>query len=705
MEEFVLGATQGHLFMQLEVTQLKSIALALLIFPLYIWVPGATFLYATDLFEFRKRTVPVQLALGLMVSISCIPILVYYLIRWADYTGIWIFFALIWIVSAVYILLNLKAFLGAVGTLFKSHRSVVVFVLLCCCAALFLEVDWVSSRGVRPNLTSMDQTAHVAVTDAIERSGIPPVNPFVYPGHPVHLLYYYGWYAICSVVAKAGGAALTARSAVQAGKVYVGLGVVALIVVFLDFFARRLFPGIRKVSTTIGIALLTITGLDLLPWTFVVLYRRTGRGPGPMLSLEWWNEQVTAWLGAILMSPHHVAGLIMCMTGLVMVFGILKSERKFETILILVAALAFASAAITSFYVTFVFAFGLLLWMIWAAIEGWRSDVYRICVVGIIAAILYLPVALELHAASTVGFPLGFTIRAFEPVDYWLPSIVKSLKGSHLLYVLRFIFLPVNYFLELGFFAVAAVLFWKWRRSLGTPLAKEESLLTSLAIGSVLICTFLRSTVRWNDLGWRGFLVAQFVLLLWGIPVVQAVLDRRGQDPSTAIMSRWRLLTISCLVIGLAGTAVEMFNFRANFAGPETPLTIEMTETYEWISQHTPYSTIIVFDPDEDSDYFGTLYGHRQMAVDGHIFGFLYGGIAQQDTNVLADATDLFSKDTSVEDVRKFRDQYHVNAVVVFSTDPVWSDPSSWVWKMQPAFQTDKSKVFLLSQAEGPSAP
>ena len=300
---------------------------------------------------------------------------------------------------------------------------------------------------------------------------------------------------------------------------------------------------------------------------------------------------------------------------------------------------------------------------------------------------------------------VGFTIRAFEPVDYWLPSIVKSLKGSHLLYVLRFIFLPVNYFLELGFFAIAAVLFWMWRRSLGTPLAREESLLTSLALGSVLICTFVRSTVRWNDLGWRGFLVAQFVLLLWGIPVVQAVLDRSGKDPSIAIMSRWRVLTIFCLVIGLAGTVVEMFNFRANFAGPQTPLTIEMAETYDWISQHTPYGTIVVFNPDEDSDYFSTLYGHRQMAADGRTFSFLYGGVAQQDTNVVADATDLFEKDQTVDDVRKFGDQYHVNAIVVFATDPIWNHPASWVWKIQPAFQTDKSKVFLLSQTNGQVAP
>lgn len=420
-----------------------------------------------------------------------------------------------------------------------------------------------------------------------------------------------------------------------------------------------------------------------------------------MLSLEWWNEQVTAWLGAILMSPHHVVGLIMCMTGLLMLIGMMKADRKFTIIMMLIAAFAFASAAITSFYVTFAFAFGLFLWLVWAAVHGWWNDIYRICAVGIIAAALYLPMALELHAASRVGLPISFTIRAFEPVDYWLPSIIRSLRGSSLLPVLRFIFLPVNYFLELGFFAVAAFLFWKWRLSRRTPLTKEESLLASLALGSVLICTFLRSTIRWNDLGWRGFLVAQFVLLLWSIPVAEAALGSKERDPSISEMSRWRLLTIFCLVIGFAGTAVEMFNFRTKFAGPETPLTIEVSETYAWINQHTPYNTVVLFDPDETSDYFSTLYGHRQAVADGRVFSFLYGGIAEEKTHVLSDAIDLFAKDRSVDDVRRFGDEYHVNAIVVFSTDPVWNDPSSWVWKMQPAFQTDKSRVFLLSQTDG----
>jgi len=62
--------------------------------------------------------------------------------------------------------------------------------------------------------------------------------------------------------------------------------------------------------------------------------------------------------------------------------------------------------------------------------------------------------------------PIFLTVRAFTPVDYWLPSLLHFLKHSPAsVYALRFVLLPVNYFAELGFFLVAAVLYWRWRRS------------------------------------------------------------------------------------------------------------------------------------------------------------------------------------------------------------------------------------------------
>jgi hypothetical protein len=681
--------------------QLTSIGLALLIFPLFIWVPGMVLAYSTNLLEFRARPVPTQIAVGLLISISCLPIVSYLMARAGGFRAVWVFYGIVWSAAAILLLRHGKRLARAGRDLFANRRGTVVFIAICMIAGALFEMDWVSSNGVRPNLCNMDATAHVATTDALTRTGVPPVNPFVYPGYPVHLMYYYAWYIMCSLVDQLGGTAVTARSAVQAGKIYIGLGVVALIVAFLEIAGSRLLPGVKRIRTGVAVALLTITGLDLIPWVFLrVVHRLTGKGPGLMLSLEWWNEQVTAWLGAILMSPHHPASLIMCLTGLLMLLGIwIQPSRKW--VLMGLASLAFASASATSVYVTLAFAAGLFLWLVFAAIHGWWDDVFRICLVGVVAGVLYIPMAMELAAASrTTGFPIAFTIRAFEPVDYWLPSIIHSLKGSRLIYLLRLLFLPLNYFLELGFFAVAAVLYWRWRRSRGGPLSKEESLLACVGLGSVLVCTFLHSTIRWNDLGWRGFLVAQFVLLLWAAPVAQAYLERKGPNASapTSIL-RWPLLVGFCLLIGLAGTVVEIFNMRTNFWGPQGPQTIATRDAYVWIDQHTPRDTVVLFNPDEDIEYFNALYGHRQAAADGRIYAFNFGGVAKNKTGVLDDALGLFAKDESVDDVRKISDRYHVGAIVVLSSDPVWQDSASWVWKLHPAFTTDSSRVFVTAQA------
>ena len=76
--------------------------------------------------------------------------------------------------------------------------------------------------------------------------------------------------------------------------------------------------------------------------------------------------------------------------------------------------------------------------------------------------------------------------------------------------------LPLNYFLEFGIFFVVGIRQWKRIRAQGS-LSDEDACLVAMAAASLIICTFLRSnTINTNDLGWRGIIVAQFVLLIWG---------------------------------------------------------------------------------------------------------------------------------------------------------------------------------------------
>jgi hypothetical protein len=192
------------------------------------------------------------------------------------------------------------------------------------------------------------------------------------------------------------------------------------------------------------------------------------------------------------------------------------------------------------------------------------------------------------------------------------------------------------------------------------------------------------------------------VLLLWAVPVAQTYLERKEPNASapTSIL-RWPLLVGFCLLIGLAGTVVEIFNMRTNFWGPQGPQTIATRDAYVWIDQHTPRDTVVLFNPDEDIEYFNALYGHRQAAVNGRIYAFNFGGVAENKTGVLDDALELFAKDESVDDVRKISDRYHVGAIVVLASDPVWQDSASWVWKLHPAFTTDSYRVFVTAQAVG----
>jgi hypothetical protein len=672
--------------------QLVSIAVAYLLYPLLIWVPGISLAYSTNLLDFRRRSLPAQLALGLLISVSCLPIVVYLLARAGTFQAVWAFYGVVWLLSLGLIVRYRQSLLDAVRRLFTQYRSVVLFLVLFLIAGGLLEVDWVMPTQVRPNLTTMDQTAHVAITDALTRTGVPPVNPFVYPGHPVKLFYYYGWYLFCSLADQLGGAIVTARAAVQAGKIYVALSVVALITAYLEILGAKLLPGIKRVRTGVAIGLLLVTGLDLLPWTFVYLRDRLrGHDLSWLLSIEWWNESVPAWVGQTLMAPHHAAGLVMCMTALLLLVGLWDQPSR-KVLLIVLAALAFASAATTSVYVTMACAAGLFLWLIVAAVKGWWTDIFSYAVAGILALILFIPVAREYAAASTMaGVPLAPTIRAFFPLG-WLPMVRSH---AHLMLVLQFLFLPVNYFLELGFFLVAAILFWWWRRSTGEPVSKVEWLFACQCIGSLLIVTFLKATLRWNDLGMRGIIVAQFVLLLWSVPIADSLLQR-GQRLTTkgSTLLRWPAVVAACLLLGFAGSLFELYNFRAHFQGPTGPATLGARDAYEWIDQHTPKNVVVLYNPDVLQEYFVALYGNRQSVADGTEYTYHFGGVAKDKSSALQDGIDVFSKGETLDKADQVTERYRVGVVVVLPTDPVWSDGSSWVWKAKPVFVGPYSRVY-----------
>lgn len=674
--------------------QLLSLAIAAALFPLFIIVPGAVVGALTNVFEFRRRAPVFQLCLSLCLSFGIVPIINYLVVRAGGFVSLWAVYGVLWIVGFV---LLIRSSVGELARGILGSRKFLLALAVWFVVCSLSEIDLVFHNEVFLNLNTIDAVAHVAFTDALTRTGVPPTNPFVYPGKPVHLFYYYLWYLVCSLVDQLGGVWVTARAAVQAGVFYIGFGVAAVLTLCVELFGERFLP--RKPQSFPAAALLLITGLDVIPWILLYLLKTLfDKGSGAGASIEWWNEQVTAWVGAVLMSPHHPAGIVICFTGLLLVFDLLQApDSRRRLALFCLLAVTFASGAGVSFYVTFTFGAGLGLWLLLMAMRGKWLPVLLIGVAGAVSIALYLPFAMELKtSANTSSLPLGLTIRAFEPVDYWLPSIFKYLKtptGSKLIYVLRFIFLPVNYFLELGFFLVSTWLYLRWRRRQNRPFSAEELLLVCLAAASVLICTFLRSTFRWNDLGWRGFLVAQMVFLFWAVPVAQDLFSSR---PSEITPGLARKLLWFCLFLGVTGSVWEIAGFRIDTDRPRGEATLGLRDAYKWINHSTPKETIVLFNPNVYLDFFSSLYGYRQVVIAGKAYGTFFA-VGDKANPVLDEASAIFAQDESREALRSYCERYHVGAIVVGVADPVWNDRSSWVWSLRPSFETATSRVFLVS--------
>ena len=256
-----------------------------------------------------------------------------------------------------------------------------------------------------------------------------------------------------------------------------------------------------------------------------------------------------------------------------------------------------------SIYVALVFGLFLTAWTATLLMQRcWHESAVYIAA-GATGLVLFLPYAFSLRGPALVGPTIQFWIRPFYPVDGLFRG--QHITSGWILDIANALVLPLNYFLELGFFLVAAVLWWNRHRASGQRLTRAESA-TALMIGtSVLVCTFMRSSVIGNnDLGWRGFLFAQFGLLLWGVDIVSDWrVTGRGQRVFLAVL----------LILGAAGSAYELginrFYPLLADRGTVAPLTwlgpdrqagsriYARREAGEWATASTSQDAIVQFDP------------------------------------------------------------------------------------------------------------
>jgi hypothetical protein len=656
------------------------------LFPLIIIFPGYVFGWLFDLFEFRLRRLHTRLAISLLLSIAISPILYYLVTSWLSLSAALIVTFLI-LLTFIVLLIRDKPTLPQNRrwlTLFGTSLGWITFALL-----LLVDLQW-GNRELYFNVASLDHTTRVSVIDAMTRTGVPPINPSYYPGHSVKLTFlYFFWYILGSIIDIAGGSLVDARTAFFASIIWCGLALIVMIAFYLRQRERRVGRKIWQ-YTFVGIASLLITGLDILP---TLVFMRLGNGI--IGDLEHWNEQITAWVGSLLWVPHHVASLIAGFVGIMLVHSVRGLSPKKQFVAFVFSGVAFASAFGLSVWVTFVF---VLFWGIWMLFIYTKKDqralFFLMLLSGIVALTLAGPFLLGLLSGNDGGdtglFPIALTVRSFLYADAYFEN--SSLLWK---YMVRLSLLPLNYFFELGFFALVAFIWLKAKKSdiRANPYYFSEVLLlgTSFFIG-----TFTRSTlIENNDLGWRAWLPGQFILLIWSVDVFRQFTAPSQKKFNLPPTTKYNLVVLVALGFATTVLDVALLRFGYNFAfGSEAGRQIySARQAYTAINQILSEDVIVQYNPSNVLNRPIGLYGMHQSAISDRT---AYGvPIAEYNAKVAA-VSEIFDMQNarSWDPLDTLCGENFIDVIVVVDSDPLWKSLGLLMEKRQPLYSNDYYAVF-----------
>jgi hypothetical protein len=366
-----------------------------------------------------------------------------------------------------------------------------------------------------------------------------------------------------------------------------------------------------------------------------------------------------------------------------------------------------ASAVGMSVFVTFTFVCILGAWALWELIRRQPKAIMAVAGAGAVSLLMASPFLLEFRSsepASTVSGGIHLEVRRFSfMAEQLAPLGLTSSQQTWRTTFYRLAFLPLNYFLELGVYLYAGILYGirLWRNK---PMGGRDLAAVAMLGASVTVCTFLASDagVGLNDLGWRGFMPAQFILLLWAADLLDA------HPPEWRLPRKHFAALILLLAIGVSSTLLDLTLLRGfnPFLDShwfnqlnETPNAhrrlgeryAALADTYAWIRSHTPANAVVEANPDRKPYSYG-LYAERPALAGEECGGYT-------DKAAACDATKwvlrpLFNGFGSLEAFPEVCRSYPLDIVVVGDTDGVWRIKDGWIRYYQPVYSTEFTKVF-----------
>ena len=685
--------TSEHFFR----SDVSSTLLAVVLFALFSIPLGYLLSWTAGLLNFRRLTLAWRLVVSIPVSLSAWPILAYCLDRLAGSVAVWLAFGLCGVAFLMILVSDTRR--GETRLGLPSRDSIPFLLLTVAWVALVFAslVDLpLDHNRLYLSVTAADQSYRTAFTDAITRTSIShPVNPLGYLDGPAPLRYHYFWFILCSLVDQAGGALVLARHAFLASVIWCGIALGCLIAAYLRFFIKS--GETMPVGWILkGILLLTVTGLDIIP-TITLIHVENVR----LTDMEAWNEAVTSWLGSLLWAPHSVGSLVAGLTGFLILFhapGLAEPRQRW--ISAGVAGLLLATMVGDSIYVGFVFAVFMSTWTVITFLAGWRNRTLLLVFAGVVTAIFTLPYLMSLTGPAGGGAFLHLTVRDFRGARaFALPTAFPQMWQT---YLFRLALLPLNYLLELGFFLAAGILYlnrvWCQRR-----FEPETVAGTAMVFVSIAICTFLKSgVITNNDLGWRGFLPAQFMLLIWAVELLKPREETR--TPVSRVNEFLAPALPILLVIGLVSTMYSAVTLRivdilvdqgTEHAGGKRNFAARVV--YEQLRGILPETAVLQQNPDLENPVYWGLYSNRQTAAAGNSCGIEFGGSRARCSELYPAVAGVFRSGDSPDRIASICRMSNIDVLVVTDEDPVWKISGSWVWKATPIIAVGSVRAFLMN--------
>ena len=710
---------------QYTLQDLGGIVLATIVFPIIFLCPGYVIGWLLLVFDFRNRLPITRHLMGIVLSNAISPILLFLLYR---FTSAEIALGVLFLFLASYLVLIGKEFVQRVNPSqklpedTKKHQKIAVcLVMTGALISIGLLVDIQFQDRLYFSTASYDLTTRVAVVDAITRTGVPPINPGYFPGHPVQLNYlYYFWYILASVVDRLGGEYISAYHAMIASIIWCGISLAATLGVYLKLRNFATGADIRKM-VVIALQLILVSGLDFLPVTAFSLVTKTLFGRLPYDGrLEGWDTPapIMSWVNAIHWVPHHVTAALACLLAILLLIYYKDGSTRQKIISAMLMGCAFASAFGLSVWVMITMAVFWVVWMIATVLrKAERSHVKRMLLAGIVGLMLISPFImgiLDSTASSDTGvLPVSFYVRPF------IASSILGLSSRVLYRIVNLFLLPLNYFFELGLFFVMAIAWLRtYSRSTQDCIAYSTAEVILVTTSTVFLSFFYSTIIVINDLGIRGWLPVQFVLIVWMVDLIYKKMKNKvfvfpsifnTDTQSSRLNGVLRLM----LVIGVLTSALEAVNLRAwsilvdrnmvgfpNDLSPDTNLgerTYSARLAYDFIHDHIPEEMIIQNNPLTVLDRPGGLYGDHQMAIaDRTNYGISVGELRRMTEGI---GTIFNSPNNSDwKSLDQTCNEFSIDLIIVNDTDPLWSNIETLSIIRPPIYKNTYYAVFACGE-------